>query len=343
MKAAAIQQHGGVEAIEILDLPEPAPRAGEVVLAVRAAALNHLDVWVRQGGRVDIPMPHVLGSDAAGTVAAVGKGVESVAVGDEVVLSPGMSCGACPHCRRGEDSVCANFQIIGLHTQGTFAEKVAVPAANALPKPPGLPFEEAAALPIAYVTAWRMLLTRARLQPGERLLVHGVGGGVGTAGLQLGRLVGAEVIVTSSSDAKLAKARDLGAAHTINYRTADVAAAVRERTDGQGVDVILDSVGAATWQTNFAAIRRGGRIVHCGVTTGAEATVSIQDLYWNQVTVMGSTYGSRDDLHALLRALAATGTRPALDSTFPLAQARAAARRMEDAEQFGKIVLQVGS
>ena len=269
MKAAAIRRHGTVEQIEALDLPEPRAGAGEVVVDVRAAGLNHLDIWVRRGGRFELPMPHVLGSDAAGVVSEVGGGVQNVRVGDEVIVDPGLGCGACEFCLRGERNLCPSFCIVGASVPGTFAEKVAVPAVNVIAKPPRLDFTEAAALPVAYVTAWRMLITRAGLRPGETVLIHGVGGGVAVAGLQIARLAGAEVIVTSSSDDKLARAKQLGARHAINYRQVDdVGAAARERTGGRGVDVVLDSVGAATWQANFAAVRRGGRIVHCGVTGG---------------------------------------------------------------------------
>ncbi len=344
MKAAVIRQCGDVGQVVIEQLPTPSPARGEVLLAVRAAALNHLDIWVRNGGRFELTMPHVLGSDAAGVVTKLGPGVSGVAVGDEVVLDSGLSCGACEYCRRGEKSLCPDFGIIGAHRDGTFAEFIAVPAANVLPKPAILDFAHAAALGVAHVTAWRMLMTRCRLQPGQTVLIHGIGGGVAVAALQLVVLAGAEAIVTSSSDDKLRRAVELGAAHAINYRaTDDVAASVREITGGRGVDIAFDAVGAATWPINFAAVRRGGVIVHCGVTTGATVEANISELYWNQLTVMGSTYGSREDMRRMLRAVQVGRLTPVIDSTHPLDDARAAQAKMEAGRQFGKIVLTMDS
>jgi NADPH:quinone reductase-like Zn-dependent oxidoreductase len=342
MKAAAIRRHGDLGTIEILDVPEPVPAAGQVVVAVRAAALNHLDIWVRRGGRIAPPLPHVLGSDAAGVVADLGAGVTSVRPGDEVLVNPALSCGRCEFCRRGEQSECFSFGLLGMTAPGTFAEKVAVPARNVLPRPEHLDSQQAAALPLAYVTAWRMLMTRAALRPGETVLIHGIGGGVALAGLQLAKFVGAEVIVTSSSQEKLGWAAGLGADHLVNYRDVpDVAQAARVLTDGRGVDVVMDTVGAATWEANFGAVRRGGRIVHCGVTTGTEAAVNIQQLYWNQITVLGSTMGSDEDFRQMVRAVATKRLQPVVDSVEPLDSARAATQRMEEGKQFGKIVLKV--
>ena len=344
MKAAAIREHGGLEKLEVLDVPEPRAGAGQAVVAVRAAALNHLDIWVRRGGRASIPMPHVLGSDAAGVVAAVGQDVAGVELGQEVVVYPGLGCGRCECCRRGERNLCNDFGIVGLNTPGTFAEKVAVPAANVRPKPAHLTWEEAGALTLAHLTAWRMLMTRAALRAGETVLIHGVGGGVALAALQLAKLAGAEAIVTSSSNEKLAKAVALGADHAVNYAEtdgADLPEVIREATGGRGVDVVLDTVGAATWPVNFAVVRRGGRIVHCGVTGGADVHASVRKLYWDQITVMGSTLGGEEDLRLLLRAVAVARLRPVIDSVHPLDDARAATERMEAGRQFGKIVLRV--
>lgn len=342
MKAAVIHEHGPVEAITVADVPRPHAGPGEVLIEVRAAALNHLDVWVRTSERFELEMPHVLGSDASGVVAEVGHGVCGVCEGDEVVLNPGLSCGRCDFCRAGRNSLCESFGIVGASRPGTFAEFVAAPAANVLPKPESLGFEQAAGLGIAYLTAWRMLMTRARLRAGETVLIHGIGGGVAVAGLQLAKLAGAEAIATSSSDDKLRRAVELGADHTINYRaTQDVAARVREITGGRGVDVAFDTVGAATWQADFAAVRRGGRIVLCGVTTGAAAQTDLQALYWNQLTILGSTLGSHEDFRQLLRAVGSGRLGPVIDSVVPLARARQAARRMEEGKQFGKIILRI--
>jgi NADPH:quinone reductase-like Zn-dependent oxidoreductase len=343
MKAAFIRKHGEPDCVEFGDVPAPRPAPGEVVIAVRAAALNHLDIWVRKGGRATgLQMPHVLGSDAAGVIAEVGEGVAGVSQGDEVVLYPGLSCGSCEYCRRGQQSECTDFGIVGLSRPGTFAERVAVPAANAFPKPPHLTFEEAAALTLAHLTAWRMLMTLARILPGETVLIHGIGGGVALAGLQLAKLVGATAIVTSSSDEKLARATQMGADHVINYRKAlDTAQSVRELTANRGVDIAFDTVGAATWSVDFSAIRRSGRIVLCGVTGGAQAPTNLQALYWNHFSVLGSTLGSLEECRQMLRAVAAASLKPVIDSVEELADARRAIARMEAGEQFGKIVLRL--
>ena len=342
MKAAVIREHGGPDVIRIEDVPEPRPGPQEVVVAVRAGALNHLDVWVRRGGRAELKFPHVIGSDGAGVVAAVGKDVRGIAVGQEVVVVAGLSCGICEACRAGEVSLCESFGIVGMASPGTFAEKVCVPAVNVAPKPPGLSFEQAACLGVAYGTAWRMLFTRANLRPGETVLIHGIGGGVALAALQFVKSAGARAIVTSSSDEKLKKARQMGADGAINYKqTADVAAAVRELTGGRGVDVAFDTVGAATWPINFAVAHKGTRIVLCGVTGGAEAVTDLRALYWNQLTVLGSTFASRSDFLAMLRTVEAARIEPVIDSALPLEQVVEANRRMEEGKQFGNIVLRI--
>ncbi|MFP4052587.1 MAG: zinc-binding dehydrogenase [Phycisphaerae bacterium] len=341
MKAAVIHEHGEIDRIRIDDIPEPTPGPGEVLVDVKAAALNHLDVWVRIGGRASLNMPHVLGCDASGVVSAVDGNVQGVRVGDEVILDPGLSCGYCEFCRAGEQSLCTSYGIIGLTRQGTFAEKVAVPAVCTNPKPVYLTFEEAAALPLARVTAYRMLVTRAKFRPGETVLIHGIGGGVAIDALQLTLAGGGVAIVTSSHDWKLDRAREMGAQETINYATEDVAKRAREITGGRGVDICFDTVGAATFQTNFQAVRKGGRIVHCGVTTGASAEINIQALYWNQISLMGSTMGSRNDFREMLALVSATHVKPVIDSVGPLEDVAELTARMEAGDQFGKLVLKI--
>lgn len=343
MKAFCIFEHGDLDKVRVENIDAPQPARGEVLLEVRSAALNHLDIWVRKGRPgMNLPYPHVLGSDAAGVVAELGQDVTGIKVGDEVILNPGLSCGKGEFCERGEQNIDPAFGIMGLSRSGAFAERISVPAGNLLPKPAHLNWDESAALPLAYLTAWRMLMTRADLVAGETVLIHGIGGGVALAGLQLAKLAGAEVLVTSSSDEKLERARKLGADHTINYRAKpEVGKAVREITGGRGVDIALDSVGAATWPINFEAVRRGGRIVHCGVTGGASVQANISALYWNQLTVMGSTMGSHSDFRQMVRAVSAVGMKPVIDQVFPFDQAPQAMRRMEAGEQFGKIVLKV--
>jgi NADPH:quinone reductase-like Zn-dependent oxidoreductase len=283
-----------------------------------------------------------MGSDGAGVVSALGADVHGVEVGQEVVINPGLSCGCCEFCLGGEQSLCVDFGIVGMNRPGTFAQKVAVPAGCLAPRPAHLSFAQAAALGIAYTTAWRMLMTRAVLRPGESVLIHGIGGGVALAALQFADLAGARAIVTSSSEQKLERAAGLGADGLINYKTTeDVAERVLDLTDGRGVDVAFDTVGAATWPANFRAVRRGGRIVLCGVTTGPEATTNLQALYWNQITVLGSTMGSHRDFRAMLGAVSARGLEPVIDTVVPLPEVRLAMERLEAGQQFGKIVLQV--
>ncbi len=342
MKAAAIQRNGGLETIEVMDLDAPSPGPGQVLLEVKAAALNRLDVWVRKLDRFKLEFPHVLGSDAAGVVAELGHGVTGLEVGDEVVLDPGITCGQCSACRRGAKSLCVDFGIIGAHRSGTLAEKVVVPAENCRPRPEHLEWPQAAALTLDHLTAWRMLISRGKLMPGETVLIHGIGGGAALAGLQIAVNSGARAIVTSSSDDKLEMASRIGALAGINYQsTDDVAGQVKDLTEGTGVDVIFDSVGAATWPINMAAAGKGGRIVHCGVTGGAEVQANLSAIYWNQLSVLGSTMGGAGEMDDMLRFVSARQIVPVVDKIFPLDEIRTATERMENAEQFGKIVLEI--
>lgn len=343
MNAAIIQQHGPLEEVVVDDVPEPQCKPGEVRVSVKAAALNHLDIHVRRGrpGH-SLEMPHTLGSDAAGVIDHVCEQVEGFSVGDEVVINPGLRCGQCEFCRRGQQSQCVHYSLLGLGRAGTFAEKVTVPAYAVYHKPARLSWAEAAALPLAYLTAWRMVMTVGRLCAGETVLIHGIGGGVALAALQWVKLAGARAIVTSSSDDKLTRAGELGADETINYTEVDdLPKRVRHLTDGRGVDLVIDTVGAATIGPGIASVRRGGRMVLCGVTSGAQAEVNLQAVYWNHVQILGSTMGSDEDFRRMLNAADAAGLRPHIDSTFPLSEAREAMGRMERGEQFGKIVLEV--
>jgi NADPH:quinone reductase-like Zn-dependent oxidoreductase len=342
MKAAVITEHGELDKVKLAEAAKPKAGAGEVLIEVKSAALNHLDIWVRRGRRgVTLSMPHILGSDAAGVISEVGAGVDGFSVGDEVIINPGLSCGKCEYCRRGEQSECSSFGIVGMSRAGTFTEYVTVPATNIYPKPSHLNFDEAAALPLVYVTAWRMLMTRAGLKPGQTVLIHGIGGGAAMAALQLVKLAAAKAIVTSSSDEKLDRAEQIGADHIINYKVGDVKDTVMSITGGRGVDVVVDTVGAATWPVDFSVVRRGGKIVLCGVTSGPKADTNLQALYWNQVTIMGSTMGSDDDFRAMLSAVFAAKLKPIIDSVFPLGKIREAMARMEQGTQFGKIVLKI--
>jgi len=330
--------------VQVEDVEEPKPGPGEVVLQVLCAGLNHLDIWVRKGRPgARLQVSHVLGSDAVGKVVAVGEGVEAPKVGEEVIVNPALSCGQCEFCRRGEESLCTSFGIMGLSRSGTFAEQVAVPAGNCYPRPPHLSDEEAGVLALDHVTAWRMLMTRAQLKPGETVLIHGIGGGVALAALQLAKLVGAEVFVTSSSNHKLSRARTRGADHTLNYEKANVSQWIEYETGGRGVDVAVDAVGAATWPLDFVCVRKGGRVVLCGVTTGSKAESDLRTLYWNQLTILGSTMGSAEDFRQMLRAVNGNKLKPVVDRVYRLARVRDAMERMETGRQFGKIALRVSS
>ncbi|NBB95362.1 MAG: zinc-binding dehydrogenase [Planctomycetes bacterium] len=340
MKAAVITEFGDIDKLEVIEIDEPTAAPGEVVLEVRAAALNHVDIWIRKGAKQQLDLPWTPGSDAAGTVAAVGEGVEHLSIGDDVVLNAALDrLSPQPSSGRGNN---LTEGIVGMSRPGTFAERVAVPAWTLHPKPTHLSYDEAAALALDHITAWRMVVSRAQLLAGETVLIHGIGGGLALAALQLATLIGARAIVTSSSDEKLKRAADLGADVGINYETTDdVAQTVLAATDDHGVDVAVDSVGAATWPINVAAVRPGGRIVHCGVTTGAEVTASIQDLYWKQLSVLGSTMGSQEEFGDMLRAVEAAMLRPVIDGTYPLDDIRKATARLEAGEQFGKIVIEM--
>lgn len=340
MKAAIYTGHGGPERLIVMEHDTPTALRGEVVIQVRAAALNHLDIWIRKGRPgLELDFPHVPGSDCAGTIASVGPDVANFKVGDEVLVNPGLSCGHCARCDAGQHSECDAFTILGMGRPGCFAEFVAVPAENCYAKPRHLSWEEAAALPLAHLTAWRMLFHRARLHAGERVLIHGIGGGVALAALQLAKLAGAFVIVTSSSDEKLDTARRLGADAAVNYAHAkDLAGSIRAAAHAE-MDIIIDTVGASTWPVNIEVARKGARIVHCGVTTGGQFPINLSALYWKQLSILGSTMGSRGDFRALLNTVENHQLRPLVDRALPLAEARTAQERMEAAKQFGKIVL----
>jgi len=341
MKAVRIHEATGLAAVRIEDVAVPEPGPGEVRVQVKAAALNHLDIWVSRGTPKP-PLPHTLGSDAAGIVAALGPDVDGLAVGDEVVLDPSLGCGACERCTAGEQSECARFGILGESRAGTFAEQVVCPAHCCHPRPQILTWAESAALGLTFLTAYRMLFRRARLRPGEDVLVHGIGGGVATSALVLARAAGARVFVTSSSPDKLRKATELGAFAAIDYReTADVGKEVLRLTGGRGVDVVCETAGAATWKASLGAVRKGGRIAVCGATTGGDPPADLQTIFWKQISILGSTMGSRDDMRQVVRLAASGAIRPVVDRVLPLERAAEALAALERGDQMGKIVLEV--
>ncbi|MGH7515986.1 MAG: zinc-binding dehydrogenase [Gemmatimonadales bacterium] len=343
MRALALDAIGGIEHLAVRDLPEPVvQRADDVRVRVRAAAFNHLDLWVAGGlPGPELPMPHIVGSDGAGVVDAVGPAVRSVAPGDRVMINAGLSCGGCEACLGGDEPLCRNFRVIGEHTAGTAAEYLVVPEANLARVPEGMPWDRAAGFSLVTLTAWRMLTTRAGLRPGESLLIWGIGGGVAQAALQIAKLIGAYAIVTSGSPEKLEAARTLGADAVLDHSRGDVVAGVRELTAGRGVDVVVDSVGQATWEKSLRALRRGGRLVTCGATTGPSVSLDLRRLFWHQWTLLGSTMGSRGEYREIVRLAALGRLWPVVDRVVPLDAAVDALRRLAAGQQFGKLVIEV--
>ncbi|KPJ92792.1 MAG: hypothetical protein AMS18_06615 [Gemmatimonas sp. SG8_17] len=349
MKALIIRSHGDLSQLGIADMPDPtAAEYGEVRVKLRASALNHLDLWTLKGlPGLALTFPHILGADGAGTVDEVGPGVTTVQPGDRVMMNPGISCYHCLNCLAGEHSLCDSFMLLGEHLPGTLAGYVTVPQHNlaVIPDlPPGqgeLSWSEAAAFSLVTLTAWRMLITRARLQPGERVLVWGCGGGVSSAALMIAKFAGAYVIVTSSSDAKLNFARSLGADATINHARTDVVREVRQLTGKRGVDVVVENVGEATWEQSLRVLARQGRLVTCGATTGSRAVTDIRRMFWNQWTLMGSTMGTASEYHQIVRLLGQGHLRPVVDSTFPIAHAVEAFERLKSGQRMGKVVVEI--
>ena len=339
MKAIFFTQHGGNEVLQYGDRPDPVAGPGEVRVTIRAAALNRLDVFVRNG-IPHVPLPQIPGADGAGIVDAVGAGVEGVAVGDRVLIQPGLWCGACEFCRAGEQSSCVTYRILGEHTVGTFAERAVVPARNVFPIPEGLSFAQASAFPLAYQTAWRMVVGRAAVRPGETVLIHGVGGGVAWAALEIALLCGARVIATTSDDAKAGRAREAGAELAVNYRAEDVGQTVRRHTAKRGVDVVVDVIGEATWMTSVRAVSKGGRIVTCGATSGPSPKEDIRLIFWKQLSILGSTMANDREFRALYAAVASGKLVPRVDRVLPLSRAAEAYGLMEAGQLHGKIVLE---
>ncbi len=343
MKALTLVAPGGIERLKVQELPEPALQSpDEVLVRVRAAALNRLDLFVMAG----LPgssqkFPHVVGSDGAGIVDKVGPGVTQFRPGDRVMINPALSCGECSACKAGDEPLCARLRVVGEHCAGTVAELIVLPSHNLASVPADMGWAEAAAFSLATLTAWRMLVTRARLQPEETILIWGIGGGVSLAALQIARLIGARTIVTSGSDLKLETARSLGADVTLNHRHNDIRAEVRRQTDGRGADVVVDSVGEQTWPTSLGALRRGGRLVVCGATTGPMVSLDLRRLFWHQWTILGSTLGSRREYADIVRHAAEGRLWPVIDRVVPLEQATAAFERLRQGEQMGKLVIEV--
>ena len=327
MKAVRIHADGGPEVLTYEDVPDPMPEAGEALVEIRAAGLNHLDIWIRKG-LPSVPKPRILGADGSGVVVALGDGVEGLSVGDRVVVNPGVV-----HDHR--------ITVIGEHSDGTNCELKAIPAAQLYPLAESLTFEEGAAFPLVFETAYRMLVTKAKAAPGEWALIWGIGGGVALAAFEICRALGVRTIVTSSSDAKLERASALGADRVVNHSTGDVVAAVKETTDGAGADIVVETVGEATWERTLAAAGYEGRVVVCGATSGHSPPARLYRLWWKQLVLYGSTMGDATDFEGAYDLVRDGRARVHVDSVFPLAEVGKAHERLESGAQFGKVVLRV--
>jgi NADPH:quinone reductase-like Zn-dependent oxidoreductase len=342
MKALVFNEFGGPDTLRLQDVPDPVVEAEEILVRVRACALNHLDIFVREGiPALKTPLPFWTGCDIAGDVAEVGASVKTVKVGDRVAVNPNLTCGRCEFCIQGEDSLCLQYGILGEHVPGGLAELVKVRGDNVLPLPSHVSYEDAASFILTNMTAWRMVVTQGQVRAGQDVLILGVGGGVSSTAVQIAKLCGARVIVTSSSDAKLERARQLGADLGINYAKDDWAKAVREKTGRRGVDVVIENVGAQTWKQSLRSLAKGGRLITCGATTGPIGETDIRIVFWNQIHIIGSTMANRKEFHDVMRLFFEGRLRAIVDEVVPLKEGAAAQQRLAEGKQFGKIVLTV--
>lgn len=340
MKALAFHEHGGLDKLRYQDVADPKIGAADVLVRVRAGALNHLDLFVREGiPGLKLPLPFWTGCDIAGEIAEVGGSVQGVAVGDRVVVNPNLECGRCEYCQKGQHSLCVTYGILGEHVHGGLAEYVKVDGRKVVKLPDTVKYEDAAAFVLVNMTAWRMLTSQARLRAGEDLLIIGVGGGVSSTGVQIGKLVGARVWVTSSSDEKLERARALGADECINYAKEDWVKVIAQKTGRRGVDVVLENVGAATWPGAIRALAKGGRLVTCGGTSGPICETDVRQVFWKQISIIGSTMSTNTEFHEVMAQLFRGRLKAIVDSVMPLKDGVAAQQRLAEGKQFGKIVL----
>lgn len=338
MKAIVIHEHGGPEKLALEEIPTPEISETEVLVRVKACALNHLDIWVRRGVP-GLEPPHTPGADVSGIIEKVGSAVEDIKVGERVVLNPNLNCGKCEYCQMGEDSLCVQYGILGEHAPGGYAEFVKAPARNVIKIPEHISFDEAAAVPLVFMTAWRMVVTRAKVRPGEDVLVLAAGSGVGSAAIQIAKLCGARVIATASTDEKLARAKELGADLLINYAKVEFDKEIWKLTNRRGVDVVIESVGQATWPKSLRALARNGRLVTCGATTGPIGETDIRLVFWRQLQILGSTMGTRHELDEVLQLVWAGKLKPVIAGAFALKDAAKAQEMLEKHEQFGKLLL----
>lgn len=338
MKAVVFHKQGGLEVLKYEDAPDPKIGQGEVLIRVRACGLNRVDIWIRER-LPGVSLPHIEGTDVAGEVAEVGPGVEGISVGQRVCVDPALSCGRCEHCLAGDDDICTSFKILGYQVDGGYAELVKVPAVNIAPIPEGLSFEEAAALPVVFLTSWHMLITRAQLRPGEDVLIHAAGSGIGSAAIQIAKLTGARVIATAGNAEKLEKAKELGADAGINYNEVDFSQEVLKLTNGRGVDVVFEHVGRATFEGSLKSLARGGRLVICGATTGPKVEFELRPFYSRQLSIIGSMLGTKREFLDVVRLAGERKLRPVIDKVYPLKDAVEAQRRLVDRDFFGKLIL----
>jgi|SRR5690242_17403241 len=338
MKAVRFHEFGGPEVLKYEEVPDVRPREDQVLIRIRACALNHLDLWIRKG-LPGIKLPHINGSDIAGDVVEVGTYVSSLKRGMRVLLAPMVFCNHCAQCMAGQQSFCREFSVLGYANDGGNAEYIAVPQASVIPIPDSLNYDEAASVPLVFLTAWHMLVTRAGIKPGDTVLVLGGGSGVGSAAVQICKMLGATVIATAGDERKLQKSRELGADHVIDHYQQKIADEVRRITGKSGVDIVFEHVGSATWDDSVRSLRPGGTLVTCGATTGPEAKFDIRVLFSRQLSFLGSYMGTMGDLHQVLKHIFSGKLKAVVDRTFPLSEARSAHERLEKSEQFGKIVL----
>lgn len=342
MKAIYFEKHGGPEVLTLGERPAPAIGPGMVRVDVRAASLNHIDLFLRRGfPGIKLELPHIPGCDAAGVVSELGPGVTSLKTGDRVLMNPSLTCGKCEFCQRGDVSMCNSYKLVGEHTSGTCCEQIVLPAENAIPFPESMTFEDAASIPLVFVTAWRMLITRGRLRAGEDVLIHGASAGVGIACIQIAKEAGARVFAAASTEEKLELCRSLGADVLINGEKEDVVRRIREATGRRGVDVVVDYVGKATWVKSLKSLSRGGRLVTCGATTGYNPEEDLRHIFYRQLEIIGSTMGSRNELMAPLKLIFEGRMRPVVSAAYDLKDTAGAHRAMEARKTLGKIVIKV--
>ncbi|HTN69711.1 MAG TPA: zinc-binding dehydrogenase [Methylomirabilota bacterium] len=343
MKAIRIHGHGGADKLRYEEAPEPKLFSpADAVVKLRAASLNRIDIVIRRGlNGNEASFPRILGADGAGVVVEVGGQAKNIKPGDPVCLYPASGCGGCEFCITDREFMCPRLRVFGESEDGTYAEVVRVPSRNCVPIPAGISFEEAAAIPLVYTTVWRMLITNAKLKPGEQVLIRGIGGGIASAALQVAVRLGAQTLVTSGDDDKLARAKQLGAAHCINDKTSDFAKEVRQVTAKRGVDVVVDCVGGEGWAKSLASLAKGGRLVTCGAMAGANPPTDVRRIFWNDLKIFGSSLGNREELRQVLSFIETSRAKPTIDQVFPLRDAATAQQRMESGEHFGKIVLRM--